>query len=286
MERSILDEHKQTSVFRTYSKPISGRKTLASAKNATASTKQDSKRVVKKLQYLGLVPNPTLDDSKPVQPYDVSLKSHNGKQEPPTKANTRNMLAIAVTLLVTLLFGALAYTFWYVFLAIQPVTAYQVDKKQNVSQYIGGGGLAYARQQLDMSFPVAEHVVNVMVKAGDHVKQNQPLIKLDPTQLNAQVTQASNDVAAAQSYLYAISNDSPYNPVTVAQAQQAFEIAKNHYNALVARASSPTLNSGNLISPVNGVITTVNINPGEVFDANSILCVKRGKHTEHSYATV
>ncbi len=265
-----MDDHKQTSVFHTYSKPITNRKALASSKDAT-TIKQDGRPVVKKLQYLGLVPNPTLDNSKPAQPYDAFINSRNNGQEFPIKPKTRNMLAIATTLLVVLLFGALVYTFWYVFLAIQPVTAYQVDKKQNVSQYIGGGGLAYAHQQLDMSFPVAERVIDVMVKAGDHVKQDQPLIKFDPTQLNAQVTQASNDMAAAQSYLYTVSNDSPYNPITVAQAQQAFEVAKNHYNALVARASSPTLNSGNLISPVNGVVTTVNINPGAVFDANSIL---------------
>ncbi len=263
-----MDDNKQTPVFHTYSKALSNQ--IVPLKN-TASIKQDNGRIVKKLQYLGIVSNSMPDSQKSAQPYNAFISGRNPKQEFPLVPRTRNVLAITITLLITLLFGALVYTFWYVFLAVQPVTAYQVDKKQNVSQYIGGGGLVYAHQQLDMSFPAAERVLDVMVQAGDHVKQNQPLLKLDPTQLNAQVTQASNNVAAAQSYLYSVSNSSPYNPITVAQAQQALDIAKNHYNALVAQASSPTLNSGNLISPVNGVVTMVNINPGEVFDANSIL---------------
>ncbi|GAC1357389.1 MAG: hypothetical protein NVS2B12_01730 [Ktedonobacteraceae bacterium] len=272
-----MDDQKHIPLFRTYPRSTTDEDMRIQSNIRPATRYWDKNKTAKKLQHvphvqhLGIVSNTPPDEGRLTQPYNAFINSGSPSQKPSSPPRTPRALMSAVVLLMILLFGALGYTFWYVFLATQPVTVYQVGKKQDVSQYIGGGGLAYAHQQLDMSFPVAERVIDVLVKAGDHVKLNQPLIKLDPTQLNAQVTQASNDVAAAQSYLNTVSNNSPYNPTTVAQAQQAFEIAKNHYNALVAQASTPTLNSGNLIAPVNGVVTTVNINPGEVFGANSIL---------------
>lgn len=264
-----MDDYKQKQLFHPYPDSTSERDTSTSLRDTLASIHQEDRQAIKKLQRLEVVSGATPGTKRATYKAFIGMKD--ADQESPMIQKTRSFLTITALLLITLLLGALGYTFWYIFLAVQPVTVYQVSKQQTVSQSIGGGGLAYAHQQLDMSFPVAERVIDVMVKAGDHVKQNQPLIKLDPTQLNAQVTLASNNVAAAQAYLNSVSNSSPYNPVTVAQAQQALDVAKNHYDALVAQASSPTLNNGNLISPVNGVVTVVNINPGEVFNANSIL---------------
>ncbi len=266
-----MDDYKQTKTFSTYPEPEPEHTVPVPSRNTTASLRHESKPPIKKLHRFEVISNTNPGIKKVKNTYKAFIGAKDMEQESSLTQKTRWALAVTAMLLGTLLLGALGYTFWYVFLAVQPVTVYQVNRQQSVGQSIGGGGLAYAHQQLDMSFPVAERVINVMIKAGDHVKQNQPLIKLDPTQLNAQVTQASNNVAAAQEYLNSISSSSPYNPVTVAQAQQALNIAKNHYNALVAQASSPTLNSGNLISPVNGVITAININPGQVFDPNSTL---------------
>jgi len=166
--------------------------------------------------------------------------------------------------LVLLAFG---YVLWNLTIGATPaVTLYQVGA-QNFSQDIGGGGIIFPRQQLDISYPVAERVVGVMVKPGDQISVNQPLIQLDPSLLNAQIQQASDNMSAAQAYLVAVSTSG--NPVTIAQAQQAYNMAKNKYNALVAQASSPLLRNGNLISPMSGVVTTVNVNPGEVFAADS-----------------
>lgn len=148
------------------------------------------------------------------------------------------------------------------------VTLYRVSL-QNVTQYVGGGGIIFPRQQLDLSFPVDERVISVLVKPGDEVHPQQALIQLDPSQLNAQITQAANDVAAAQAYLNTVSATG--NPIAIAQAQQAYNIAQDKYNALVAETSSPTLQNGSLISPMNGIVTAVNINPGEVFTANTPL---------------
>lgn len=149
--------------------------------------------------------------------------------------------------------------------AAPDVTLYKVGMQQ-ISLDVGGGGLVYPYQQLDISYPVAERVINVLVKAGDHVAPNQSLIQLDPSQLNVQIKQASDDMGAARAYLDAVSASG--TAVNVAQAQQEYDLAVNRYNALVAQAASPLLHNGNLISPMRGVVTTVNVNPGEVFAAD------------------
>ena len=53
-----------------------------------------------------------------------------------------------------------------------------------------GGGIIFPRQQINISYPLDERVISVLVKAGDQVSPKQPLIQLDPSQLNAQVQQA------------------------------------------------------------------------------------------------
>lgn len=186
-----------------------------------------------------------------------------------TARKRKHILLGVVGVVIILVLGALATTLWAIASAVQPITAYQVGARQQVAEFIGGGGIVYPRQQLDLSYPVAERVISVLVKAGDTVVPNQPLIKLDPAQINTQIQQASNDLAAAQAYLNSVSG--LFNPVTTAQAQQAYQLARNRYNALVAQASSTTMQNGNLISPMKGVVTAVNINPGEVFAANTIL---------------
>ncbi|GCE03015.1 hypothetical protein KDAU_03440 [Dictyobacter aurantiacus] len=183
------------------------------------------------------------------------------------RSRALNVAAIAAGLAL-LIFAF--YTLWYAFLATQPVTVFQVGRQQVVTQNVGGGGLVDAKQNFNLQFPLAERVIGIMVKPGDHIKRNQALIHLDPSQLNAQVQQASNDVAAAQAYLNSVSA-SAVNPITVAAAQQAYQVANNHYHALLAQTNGPTLHNGNLISPVDGVVITVTINPGEVFAANTVL---------------
>jgi len=148
------------------------------------------------------------------------------------------------------------------------VILYQVSA-QNATRYISGGGMVYPRQQLSLSYPLPEKVVAVFVKAGDQVSPNQSLLKLDPTQLDAQIKQLSDDVAAAQAYLASVSTSGTAS--TIALAQQQYSLAKSKYNAFVAGSSSLLLHDGNLTSPMHGVVTKVNIDPGEVFAANTPL---------------
>ena len=175
-----------------------------------------------------------------------------------------------VTLTTFLLIAAVGFT-WMSMRATTPdVTLYQVSK-HTVTQYSGGGGMVFPYQQFTLSYPVVEYASDVLVKVGDQVSPNQPLLKLDPTRLNAQLKQLSDDVTAAQAYLSSVSTTG--NAASIAQAQQQYTLAKNKYDALTAESSSLLLHNGSLISPMSGVVTTVNVNSGEIFAADAPLLV-------------
>jgi RND family efflux transporter MFP subunit len=158
----------------------------------------------------------------------------------------------------------------YTSFAFQNITAFQVSTQKAVPLYIGGGGIIYPRQQIPVSYPAAGHVTDVIVKVGDQIKAGQPLIILDQSQVNAQIDSAANDVAASQTYLNSVSNATPYNPVTVATAQQRLQTAQNRYNLLTSQYAN-TLQNGNLIAPAAGIVSAINVTPGQNFAAQTIL---------------
>lgn len=198
-----------------------------------------------------------------------AFSSREGRYPRQSPGRGKNGLLVLVTLLAILaLLGAAVFTVVQLSKAAQDVTVYQI-KVQDVTSSIGGGGIVFPRQRLDLSYPVSERVVSLFVRAGDRVSTNQALIQLDPKQLTIQVKQAADEVDAAQAYLNTVSASG--NQVSVAQAQRQYRLAKSRYDSLVAQTSSPLLHAGNLISPMNGVITAINVNPGEVFAADAPL---------------
>ncbi len=211
-------------------------------------------------------PLPTLPEWVSTTETSPPSSSNMDNNAPVQKKKLRWTRAIVVFSAICLC--GIVLSIWLTTRGATDVTLYQVDN-QNVSHAIGGGGIVFPYQQLAISYPSTERVVSVLVKPGDMVTPNQPLLRLDPTQLSAQITQASNDVAATQAYLSSVSAGG--NSLAVAQAQQEYELAKNKYNALVAQTSSAILHSGNIIAPMNGIVTAVNINAGEVFAANTSL---------------
>lgn len=223
----------------------------------------------------------TVDPHSPVARDEESVKAvttktslrtfiHNAIMRFRRQPKRSRYMAGTFILAFILLIGVITYTLWYSLLATQQATVFRVGQQQQVSNNVGGGGIVAAKQNFNVQFPLPEHVLNVMVKAGDHVKSNQPLIKFDTTQLNAQIQQAQSNVAAAQAYLNSVASVG-INPIAVAAAQQAYQVANNHYHALMAQTNNMTLRNGNLISPVNGIVTTVLISSGENFGANAVL---------------
>jgi RND family efflux transporter MFP subunit len=184
-----------------------------------------------------------------------------------TGVSRRLLILVSAGVLLALL-GAVLFVTLFALKSSPSVTLYQVGV-QNVTQDVGGGGIVFPYQQIVMSYPEVEQAVKVLVQAGDTVAVNQPLIQLDTSQLDTQIQQASDEVSAAQAYLDSVSSSG--SAVAIAQAQQQYTLAKSKYNALVAQASSLTLNHGNLVAPLAGVVTEVDIDSGEVFAANAPL---------------
>jgi RND family efflux transporter MFP subunit len=178
----------------------------------------------------------------------------------------RRIGVLLAILLVLSLVGMAIYTSF----AFQNITAFQVGAQKAVPLYIGGGGIIYPRQQIPVSYAAAGRISNVIVKVGDQVKADQPLITLDQSQINAQIDSAEHDVAAAQTYLNSVSNAVPYNPVTVANAQQRLQAAQNRYNLLTSQSSN-TLQNGNLVAPAAGIVSAINVTPGQNFAAQAVL---------------
>jgi len=181
----------------------------------------------------------------------------------------RMLLRITIPLAILIVLGLVGMALYTSF-AFQNITAFSVGAQQAVPLYIGGGGIVYPRQQIPVSYPAAGHVTNVIVKVGDQVKTGQPIISLDPSQVNAQISLAASNVAAAQAYLNSVSNAFPYNPVTVANAQQQLQLAQNRYNALTSQSAN-TLQNGNLVAPAAGIVSAINVTPGQNFAAQAVL---------------
>ncbi len=188
----------------------------------------------------------------------------------------RRLVVVSVACVVALLIAGSAAYIVHKLTAAPQVTLYSASM-QNVAQNIGAGGVVFPNQRLDISYPFNSRVTSVLVKPGDHVTLNQPLIQLDFSQvnsanllqLNTQVQQAYQDMLSAQTYLNSVTVVG--NPVIIAQAQQAYIAAQNRYNTLSAEAAAPALHQGVLASSLVGTITAVNVYPGQVFAANRVM---------------
>ena len=195
---------------------------------------------------------------------DVSL--------PPQTENKKNkpLIIVSTIMLIAILLGGVGFYYWQKSHKSNDVTLYQVNS-QSTSQEFGGSGIAYPNQQLNPSYPLTERILHVYVIAGAHVKAQQPLLQIDASQSNAQLAESLNEANAALSFLYAVENKPNPDPVSVAAAQQSYNVALGKYNLLKSQLSTFTDNNGNLISPVNGVVTAVNATPGVYFQGGTTL---------------
>jgi RND family efflux transporter MFP subunit len=214
-------------------------------------------------------PTPPIADPPAQRAKDAFVHTSNFKYIPPLQHKQRRLI-LAATLICCSLFilgGCLAW--WLSATMLPSVTLYRVGNPQTIQVAIGGGGIIFPQQQFDLAYPATENIVSVPVKPGDYVKTNQVLIGLDPTQINVSLQQASADVQAAQNYLSSV--EASGNAVTIAQAEQSYQLAKNRYDALNNQISSGQLRNGNLTSPLDGIVTAVNVTAGEVAPANTTL---------------
>lgn len=190
---------------------------------------------------------------------------------------TNKKVLVLTSLCLLLLLGAVTYALYqYVLKGPPDVTLYRVSMK-SVNQDIGGGGIAYPVQRLDIAYPFTANVLAVFVQPGEKVTPKQPLMQLDLsqvnaqyiTQLNAQVSQAYQNMLAAQAYLDSVLATG--NSVEIAAARQQYSNAQASYKALQDETSATSLHQGKIISSISGTVTAVNVYQGQSIAANHVL---------------
>lgn len=150
------------------------------------------------------------------------------------------------------------------------VTVYTVHS-DTLTSSLGGGGLTFANQSLNVSYPVSARVVNVNVQVGQSVNSGDTLLTLDNADLTFQLQQAEAAWQAAESYLNTLYATPGTSPATIAYAQQLAEAAKGRYDALNAQLNSPAYSKGNILAPFAGVVTAVNVTSGSIAAPNGTL---------------
>jgi len=149
------------------------------------------------------------------------------------------------------------------------VQTYTVSTQQ-LTSYIGGGGLTYPVRQLDIAYPISSQVLTVNVQVGQHVAAGQALVTLDAASLSLQRDQARAQWQIAQTFVNRLLQSGATATESAAAKQQA-RVAESQYDRLNALLKSPSFNQGSVVAPFAGTITDLNVNPGTIFRANSTL---------------
>lgn len=163
---------------------------------------------------------------------------------------------------------------------------------QDLVASVTASGRIEPQTKVDISADITGRITQIAVKEGDWVKKGQFLLQIDPAQYEAAVARmtallsasTASQVQATANYEQAertvrrakdLSTSSPnlISTEAVEQAQTAFEVAKANLNAANAqmaqnRASlqdaQDQLAKTRLISPIEGRVTRLNVEVGEV----------------------
>ncbi|MEJ4043693.1 efflux RND transporter periplasmic adaptor subunit [Erwinia sp. SLM-02] len=140
-------------------------------------------------------------------------------------------------------------------------------------------GVVVARTQSDLGFRVQGKILERLVDTGQNVKRGQPLMRLDPVDLNLQAQAQQQTVAAAKARLrQAADDESRYRSLVATGAisasayvrvQAAAETAKAELSAAQAQANVAHNATGYavLLADADGVVMGTLAEPGQVVSA-------------------
>lgn len=97
--------------------------------------------------------------------------------EPSHARKTTKSKAIWTVMSILAVLGVIVGVTWINTRAVADVMLFQVSQPHSVPS-ISGSGIVFPRQRFDLSYPAAEQVREVLVKAGDQVMPDQALIRL------------------------------------------------------------------------------------------------------------
>lgn len=205
------------------------------------------------------------DETSPDEDYNQpTLQSSPFLPHVSLPSSRRGLLTLGGVILALLLVGVLVVP--RVFGKKTPhVTLYTVHTQQ-LSAYVGGGGLTFPNQQLNIVFPITAQVVKVDVQVGQGVKVGQALVTMDSADLDRQLALAYSTWQNAQNYANSVAGTTQYNSAITQAAN-----AKAAYDALNAFVNSPTYRHGNLIAPFAGVVTALGVTSNSIANAGVTL---------------
>ena len=144
-------------------------------------------------------------------------------------------------------------------------------------------GVIHARTESDLGFRVSGKIIEKLVKAGDHVKRGQALMRLDPTDLRlaANAAQAAVEAARAQNKR-ALADELRQRELVAIKAVsvQEYEQAKSAADATTAQLNSAVAYSRQLENQAgyavlraeaDGVIMEIPADVGQVVGAGNVV---------------
>lgn len=140
-------------------------------------------------------------------------------------------------------------------------------------------GVVAARVQSDLGFRVSGKVIQRLVDVGQHVRKGQPLMRIDPIDLNLAITNQKGAVAAAKAkFVQAQADEARLRSLVAAgaisamaydQAVSALSSAKAQVEAAQAQAdvASNASQYAELKADVDGLVVNTAAEPGQVVSA-------------------
>lgn len=205
------------------------------------------------------------------------------------------MRFISVTLMCIILFSCEEKTVEAT-KRIRPVKYAKVTSSSQVEKHTFSG-VVKAQNETNLSFKVGGKLVEVNFKSGDRIRKGQLLARIDPTdyslQTNQAISQKDGSVAnaraadvqliAAQASYDRLSKLYENNSISLNEYQQSkasLDAAKAQYEAATSQVelTNQQIQAANnqviytrLVSPMDGVITAINVEANEVVNAGSIV---------------
>lgn len=187
--------------------------------------------------------------------------------QPPQKKRGSMLPLVSLIILIVALSGGTFAVWRYVIKpnTVADVVAYKIST-QSVPTTVGGSGIIYPQNEMDVQYPEAVQVNAVKVQAGQHVNVGTPLMSLDVGQLASQIALAQAKVNTFQQLVNA---DQVSNPSRVPSDESQLQLAQSELQQLQSQQGN--VNGGNLTSTINGVVTQINVNAGQTVSANTPL---------------
>lgn len=146
-------------------------------------------------------------------------------------------------------------------------------KKMDLKQVVSSSGVLAGKDDLDLKFRTGGKLSYINVTAGDSVSRWQVIAGLDTTELLIDLRTAQNtlrDKRAIVDKIHDDLKDVTAESFTQRQTRTTAEVAQdNAYEGVLA--AQKALYDATIFSPIDGIITNVNVIPGQVVTAADVI---------------